>query len=298
MRSLFKNNFIKKGLWTLAFFLLAASVSDFCQKQTKGFAVSKIAASFPSEVSEEINEEIASVLEQPFHYLRKGNSAYVFVSEDQKYVLKFLRSPNLFPPFWATLKPIQFFFPSYCKTLILQKDQRKQLLLTSYKLADVALKQQTGIFYSHLNTTSFLKTNITFYDKIKVKHKIPADSTAFILQKKAIPFCPYFQNLVKEHKKEAAESLLTEFALLLHERALKGIYDNDLSPHYNLGIFEDHFMAFDLDGLKPCAAPTDPDSFQKHMFKDGRKMIHWLKSVDPDLITFLEQEIIKLSLLS
>ena len=101
---------------------------------------------------------------------------------------------------------------------------------------------------------------------------------------------------MQEHKKEAAESLLKEFALLLKERASKGIYDNDMSPHYNLGIFEDHFMAFDLDGLKPCPIPTGSKDFENHMLKDGRKMIHWLKSVDPTLSVFLQQEILKLSL--
>jgi hypothetical protein len=143
-----------------------------------------------------------------------------------------------------------------------------------------------------------LKKKITFFDRIKVKHTIPADTVAFVLQKKALPFCPYFKQLVEEHKKEAAESLLKEFALLLKERASKGIYDNDISPHYNLGIFEDHFMAFDLDGLKPCPIPTTSENFETHMFKDGRKMIRWLKSVDPDLSIFLQQEILKLSLLS
>jgi hypothetical protein len=291
-------NWVKKGLWLLAIGATFAGVSDFCQKQTKGFAISKIAPSFSSENVEEIDENVLSIFDQPFHYLRKGNSAYVFVSDDDKYVLKFLRRPNLFPPFWTKLKLARLLLPSYCNAIITERERKKELLLTSYQLAAEKLKDQTGIFYSHMNSTSLLKKNITFYDRIKIKHTLPADTIAFVLQKKAIPFCPYFKQLVEENKKEAAQTLLKEFALLLKERASKGIYDNDISPHYNLGIFEDHFMAFDLDGLKPCSIPMNSESFKTHMLKDGRKMIHWLKSVDPDLSVFLQQEILKLSLLS
>ncbi len=291
-------NWMKKGLWILVIGVTFAAISDFCQKQTKGFAISKIAPSFSSEEAQEIDENIVSVLDQPFHYLRKGNSAYVFVSDDDKYVLKFLRRPNLFPPFWTKFKLARLLLPSYCNTIISERERKKELLLTSYQLAAEKLKDQTGIFYSHMNSTPLLKKNITFYDRIKIKHTLPADTVAFVLQKKAQPFCPYFKQLVKEHKTEAAHSLLTEFALLLKERASKGIFDNDISPHYNLGIFEDHFMAFDLDGLKPCSIPESPESFETHMLKDGRKMIHWLKSVDPDLSVFLQQEILKLSFLS
>jgi len=275
-----------------------AAISDFCQKQTKGFALSKIAPSFGLESTQEIDEAILSVLDQPFHYLRKGNSAYVFVSDDDKYVLKFLRRPHLFPPFWTKFKLARLLLPSYSNAVVAECESKKELLLTSYQLAGEKLKDQTGIFYSHMNPTSFLKKNITFYDRIKIKHTIPADTVAFVLQKKAIPFCTYFKQLPEDHKKQAARALLEEFALLLKERASKGIYDNDLSPHYNLGIFQDHFMTFDLDGLKPCSIPQTPENFEMHMLKDGRKMIHWLKSVDPDLSIFLQQEILKLSLLS
>ena len=118
-------SWIKKGLWVLALGAITACISDFCQKQTKGFALSKIAPSFSSELVQEIDKDVLSVLDQPFHYLRKGNSAYVFVSDDDKYVLKFIRRPTLFPPFWAKLKLVRLLLPSYCDALITQRERKK-----------------------------------------------------------------------------------------------------------------------------------------------------------------------------
>lgn len=298
-------NWVKNSLWILSILLAGALLPDFCHKQTKGFEAGKIVPSFTPDPQEDLSlqaenqEEISKALNQPFHYLKKGNSAFVFISEDQKYVIKFLRSSKISPPLWATWKPVNWLFPSYCQNLIFKKNTQKQIQLTSYKLADGHLKDQTGILYSHLYTSSHLKTKITFYDYIKVKHSLPADSTAFLLQKKAEPFCPYFKTLVKQKKKEEIDALLKQFASLLHERALKGIFDRDISPHYNLGILDGKFMAFDLDGLKPCiTAPSSAIDIQRHMLQDGKKMILWLEHIDSEFSFCLEEEIYKLSLLS
>ncbi len=295
---------MKKILYVLLFIALGIYLPDFCHKQTKGFSVSKITKAFPLKTEQksslrlENQEEISLALDQPFYYLRKGRSAYVFISLDQQYILKFLRNPNISPPFWAELKPMRWLLPSYCNNLIKKKETNRNLLLASYNLADKNLKKQTGILYSHLNTTSLLKKKITFYDNIKVKHLASADSTAFVLQKKASPFCPYFKNLLNEKKTEEIEHLLIKFALLLQERAINGISDKDLSPHYNLGILNDQFLTFDLDGLRTAPVPANSESMQKHMVKDGMKMILWLEAIHSDLSIFLEQEIYKLSLFS
>ena len=291
---------MKTGLWILSILILALFLPDFCQKKTKGFIQSRIASTFPLEINPSIenSEQALSALDQPFYFLRKGNSAFVLISSDQKYILKFLRKSPITPCFWSKIKWVEYFFPSNCAAQIEKKEKAKEILLTSYRLATHELKKQTGILYSHLAPTSNLKKEILFYDNLKVKHTISADATAFALQKKADPFCPYFKTLANENKKEEMEALLKEFAGVLFERAQKGIFDNDLSPHYNLGIFEGHFLTFDLDGLKPCTPPANSIDLQKHMLQDGKKMIKWLKSIDPTLPGFLKEEVNKLSDLS
>jgi hypothetical protein len=291
---------MKKALWILSICLLGVLLSDFCHKQTKGFAVSKMTKPFSLSIdlAPENSEEVSLALNQPFYYLKKGRSAFVFESKDKKYVIKFLKSSNIFPPFWTTLSPARFILSSRCKTLTKRMQLKRNEVLTSYKIADESLKEQTGILYSHLETTSFLKKPITLYDNIKVKHSLAADSTAFILQKRADPFHTYFHSLYRAEKKEEMEILLKKFALLLHERALKGIHDFDLSPRYNLGICGEELLTFDLDGLRSCNPPTDSISLQKHMVHDGMKMLIWLEKLHTDLAIFLELEIYKLSLLS
>lgn len=273
----------------LAAFLLALFIflTDFCQKKTHGFTQGKIAPAFASRSSSQEFEDSLALLDQPFTYLKKGNSAFVLVSEDGKYVLKFLRKNHLNPPFWTQL------FPSYFKHLIDEKTILRKELLASYERAE-ELKDQTGILYSHLFQTSHLKKNITFYDKIKVKHCLSADQTAFVLQKKADPFCPYFKSLSREDQ----QSLLKDFAHLLLERSQKGILDKDISPHYNLGIIDGKFVTFDLDSLRAYPLSSHQKEKEARMMLEAKKMLRFLKSVHLDLSLFLENEIKQLSHLS
>ncbi len=287
---------MRKKIVTVLFTLTACLVgygvvSDFCHKQTKGFSVGKITRSSSLEcfIEEKDVEQALAALDQPFHYLKKGNSAYVFLSADEKYVIKFLRSPKILPPFWMQWSVSQAVFPSFYKEILSRRSEQKEIQLTSYRLAAGPLVNQTGLFYAHLHTTSSLKKNITFYDRLKIKHSLPADTTAFLLQRKAEAFCPYFIKLIAEKKEHEISFLLQEFASFLQERATCGIFDNDISPHYNLGVLDGHLMAFDLDGLKLCKTP--PSDLLKHMLHDGKKMLLWLEGVEPSLARFLEKEI-------
>ena len=89
---------------------LFALVGDFCQKKTKGFCLQKIFSKTPllekepffspSELS-----NIQSVLSQPYFFLKKGQQCYVFVSQDQKYILKFLKWSQIEPSFLEKALP-------------------------------------------------------------------------------------------------------------------------------------------------------------------------------------------------
>ena len=141
-------SWIKKGLWVLALGAITACISDFCQKQTKGFALSKIAPSFSSELVQEIDKDVLSVLDQPFHYLGKGVQCYAFVSADDKYVLKFFRMRRLLPSPWLVKMPL---LESYKQEKIKRKSEELFRDFTSYKIAYEQLQEETGLVYVHLN---------------------------------------------------------------------------------------------------------------------------------------------------
>lgn len=123
------------------------------------------------------------------------------------------------------------------------------------------------------------------------------DATAFILQKKADPFCPYFQALYNEKKQEEIHTLIRQFAVLLKERADYGISDHDLSPRYNLGILEGNLVTFDLDSLISAPLSQTSQERRNHMQQDAKKMLVYLRDFSPDFELLLQQEIEKFSFL-
>src|SRR5579872_1944076 len=96
----------------LILFSFLIATERFCHYQTAGFALEKISSILTPRPEWEITplspqkiDEIRKLLAQPFTYLNKGAQAYVFESQDKRYVLKFFRHSHMRPPFWLDLLP-------------------------------------------------------------------------------------------------------------------------------------------------------------------------------------------------
>ncbi len=245
---------IKYGIYFVGFLGLGFSLSKLCDTQTKGFRGDNItsAVDFDSRwetkdsVCLEGPSEIQRILRSPFYFLAKGGSAYVFRSEDDKYVIKFFRAERLCSSWWGRSRMINFFIPNLCKQEIKRKQAQKCLQFSSYKLSQQKLQHQTGVVYLHLNSTSHHKIQMVLYDNIGIQHFLSADQTAFVLQKKAYRFSTYFKRQIAENNLEEAKRLLSEFVFFIKERAEKGIRDGDITPRYNMGMIEKSLVIFDI----------------------------------------------------
>ena len=284
----------KKIVLTVLFMAACASLYYFCEYQTDGFQAVKIISSHPTNqkweinASEEEKELLSNALDQPFHYLGKGRRCFAFVSEDQKYVLKFVRTFQITAPWWSRLSLAQYFLPSICEREFSRKEKRRAQNFIGYKIGFENLKEQTGTLFLHLNPTTTLQKNVTLYDKIGVKHILPADNLAFILQKKAKPFSPLFKDLLEQGNDAEIKNLLSEFAQLLKTRADHHIADWDMAPS-NLGIADGKWIAFDLDALK--FVPPEKFTSKALMLRTGKRLIRKLNKTRKDLAEFLITEI-------
>src|SRR5579872_1804949 len=65
------------------------------KRLTGGFRIEKMRIDFPFNAEWEINRNgmdgIKRILSQPFRYLDRGSQCYVFVSEDDQFVVKLFR---------------------------------------------------------------------------------------------------------------------------------------------------------------------------------------------------------------
>lgn len=223
-------------------------------------------------LSEAETKNLFSILDQTYTYLGKGGQCFVFQTADEQYVIKFCKFKKYRPKFWI----IPFLRIEPIKTYNAKRSIRKIHLILSglagYQLAVQKLGNQTGIIYLHLSTTNHLQKKITVYDKLGFSREIDLDQTAFIVQKKGIPFQNYISNALAEKNiakiKEAFEKV---FSLYLTEY-MHGIYDKDHGANCiltNIGFLQNNeIFRIDFGGYR-----EKPEIKQKEFYKPDLQLV-------------------------
>lgn len=273
-------------------------VRQFCSRKTAGFSLFRIQSNFAynphwdtPELTQTEKTAMDAILEQKFHYLGKGGQCYAFESEDGKYVLKFFKLYLRRLPSWAFAIPLS---DSYQKMLERKQKVRASKLerdFNSYKLAFTELKEETGLIFIHLNKTQELKKAVTIIDKLHIEHVINLDKTLFVLQKKAELVYPHLNRLMREDNKEKAKEAVQSILTLIHDRAQKGIFDEDARIHCNFGFIDNEAVLIDVGRLKIDPQIKVPAVYQKDLLKITRRFKQWLEVHHPSLATYLDEKL-------
>ena len=265
----------------------------FCHRQTDGFSRYKISSNLPfhSEWETEAPDpHLLEILDQPFSYLAKGAQSYVFSSADDRYVIKFFRIYHLTPPAWLVHLKWPLFFQSYRLKKILQKQEELEKDFASYKIAYDHMKEETGILYLHLNKTDFLHKQLTFYDKIGIKHVVNLDEMEFLIQKKAELVYPSLSDMVKTYGIAKAKTALENLVVLLCTRASKGIKDKDPDLNTNFGFIDDHPLQIDVGRFRIEETNTQ-EVDRDEIIRITDNLNQWLRAEHPELATHLDSVI-------
>src|SRR3972149_213211 len=254
-------SFLKKALKFLLPVLAVLAVTRFCHEKTGKFELYKICSDLPFSKdwdtgcpSKEELANLKTVFNQPFRFIGKGGQAFVFGSDDGKYVIKFFRISRLQAPIW--LKAINLpFLESYRQRVILEKNGLLQRDFLSYATAWKELREETGMVFCHLNKTDFLSQKLQIYDKIGISYEIDLDRMEFVVQKKADLFFPYLERCLKEENQELIQQALSSFVRLLYTRYQKGIVDNDPNLNINFGFVEGNPIQIDIGRFEKSPAP-------------------------------------------
>ena len=282
---------IKHLIKALIFIAAFTGMAVFSRKQTDGFKICKISSNFSFHPEWEVPPLpepelffVKQALAQPFSYMGKGSQAFVFVSEDQNYVLKLIRYNHITPSLWTQLTSQE-----KCQAL----NAKLARDFTSYKIAYEALKEETGVIFLHLNKTDLFHQKLVIVDKIGIAHTLDLDQTEFILQKRAEPFYPHLQNLMIRSQEEEAKHLVSHLISLLFNQYKQGIVNTDVDLFKNFGCLEKEVIELDVGSLKKEASPQD----QTHYREEIRRVTDCLHnrlsqdypSLDAHLLKELEQ---------
>lgn len=277
-------------LFSFSFLLLFIGIGKGMHSLTGGFCLQKILADFsdrtPSkELSKEELNELDKILSQNFIYVAKGRQAYVFESEDGKYVLKFIRYHLLHPPFWMHLLQFPKLLNDYRKKEI--KSKRNQLLnvMESYRLAYKELKEETQVLFVHLSKTQILNKRITLIDRIGRKYQVELDSMGFLLQKKALLLKDVLKQLRKKKDEERIREVYTAYLNVIFPRRSKGIINKDQCWYKNYGMIGGKACEIDMGSFAKEREEFNPELLRLKIHHNILPLRTWIEKNFPILLT-------------
>jgi hypothetical protein len=224
------------------FFFLLIPLFCFCWHYLSGgFQIQKIRFHLPisekwqTHYTETQKDDIAKIISQPFHYLAKGRQSYVFVSSDDKYVIKFFRYHLIRPKFIYHFLRIFPSLDNFRRYRIKAKKRQFEKWMDSYFIAAKELKEETGLVCVHLTETNDLPRNIVIIDRLGRKHTIDPNKTGFLIQKKTDLFLDKVKKLTDKKKDKELSQLISAYLDTVISRQFKGINNKDPSWLRNMG---------------------------------------------------------------
>lgn len=262
---------LKKFLVGTAFLLFFVSlflVTDrFVHHKSNHFSVSKITSTHKSSpewnippLSADEQKVLDQILSQKFTYYSKGSQAYVFISEDKKHILKFLKQDKLRTHSWLAYIPLSF-NPYYRERLTKAKKccDTFSACTTAYN----ELKRETGLLYVHINKTRDWSKKVTIFDKHGKRHTVDVSQTSFYVQKRAQLIYSRIAELMHNGDVEGAKHIISTVFSLIDFLGRKGIVDNDPILRKNFGLIDDIAVQIDIGKLR-----IDPERQQNLAYKD------------------------------
>ena len=241
--------FIRKLFFLFAFFLVSWLGIYAYNQVTDGFSLRQMTSSLPTcpqfevGLSPEKTACLQAMLDQSFHYIGKGCQFYVFASEDNKFVIKFLKHKHLRPFTWLNSLPMPQKLRQLSDAKIERRKQRVERLFSSCKLAYEKMPEETGLLSIHLNRIPTLTKQIVLIDKLGCKHAIELDEYEYVIQKKAVLVQDVFSH-IEESEVVGKVQLLVDLVL---SRCQKGICDRDRSFVQNVAFSPEEDKALFID---------------------------------------------------
>ena len=219
-----------------------------------------------------------------FHYLAMGKHTYAFISEDKKWVLKFLRYHKFKPHFW---KRLSFFSKDKREKDILQRNERLSFLLQSHVIASTYLKEETGLIYYQepLAKDSLVVTLVSGLGREK---KVDVNQYGFVLQKYFPLYGEKLSKLLEKKEPELIQKLFSSYFEVIAARFGKGFVNKDRKGwDRNYGVDQTGTVfEIDLGGFQQHTSEKDWEI--KQCSRDFRE---WLQKNEKDLLPFFEKEL-------
>ncbi len=257
--------------YVLAALLVAAGIfcfkrlGDWCDQQTDGFSEQVIAMPLavstkwdvrPLSVSE--IAEVKAALDQPYDYLARGQQAFVFLSRNGKYVVKFFNRKSSMLPFPWNFLPEKWLFNQRKACKLQRRKDKLHRDFMSYKLSFDQLQTETGLLFVHLSASNNLGARLHFQDKLRIEHALDLDQVPFVVQRCAQLVYPHIEQLMAAQRESEAKQALSSLLALFVKRCQLGIADSDPDLDKNFGFIGNQAVQIDTGRFVAAGAPLPP----------------------------------------
>lgn len=288
---------LKKVYVGLTFFLFFVSIfigiDRFAHHKSNRFSLDKITTSHSYSpeweippLSTEDQKALDQILSQKFTYYSKGSQSYVFISEDKKHILKFLKQDKLRPKSWLSYIPLSF-NPYYQEQLF--KKAKCQATFNACKTAFLELKKEAGLIYVHINNTRDLNKKVTIFDKNGQRHIVDIDKTTFYVQKRAQLIYSRISELMHNGDIEGAKQIITSVFSLIDFLGKKGVVDNDPILRKNFGLIDDVAVQIDIGKLRIDPIRQQNLAYKQEVGSITHSFKIWLDKNYPQLSEHFEE---------
>lgn len=209
----------KKGT-ALLFIVIVSSISiPLGWKKVKGPGIRQFSKNLLEEKEPLLQEDVLFALAQPYFYWNKGSQCYVFLSQDERFVLKIPRK------------------------------KKEKEAVKSFKIASSVLLSETALLWVHYGREHFhLPDAFALYDQLNRQVKIDLACHPFALQHRT----PLLKNALElANNQEEEKKLLCQFLHLVEIERRKGWYATDYAFSANIGLENQEAVRIDIGSYTP-----------------------------------------------
>jgi hypothetical protein len=228
------------------------------------------------------------VAQQTLLWLGKGENSYIFSTNDEKYVVKFIHVGGL------QSSPRHGFFNKIFSRPVKhhKKLNRFEDQFISSRVCFDDLQEETGVIYAHLNRTKAKIHGLKLVDSYGQAQRVCGDDTCFVVQEKARLLIPLLTELMDKRNLDDAKLRIDQMFDLLLSLARKGFIDGDdgLISNNNIGFTDT--KAIYLDTWHFFRA-KNLDVLERMRYETLLRLVpleHWLNASYPELGAYYIQK--------
>jgi len=235
--------------------------------------------------------QTAAILKQKFTYLGQGVQSYAFLSEDGRYVLKFIKHQRQSSPLWHRMCALVPRVAARAREFKERREGQLRETYRSWKLAYEELPDAAGLVYLHLNSTDGALGATKLVRRDGVGISVQLDRIPFLIQQRAEELRKVLRRLVAREQIPEACQLLDQLVDLLLSDYRRGVADRDQFLMRNTGLCGDRLIHMDVGAFVRNTGARDPAVYLQDLFCKGVRTGRWLATCHPALERHMEERV-------